>query len=165
MTRRYRLTIAAAGAALIVAVGGIAVAEQGGQSADHRKNPTTTTVAAESTTTTTTTTTTVVTNAAPKSDESEGAETDSNGTTGLLHALCQGSERGQEMKRLHGQAFQQFRGVQCPGQEATTPEEGGDETGGDTETQGPPENSHAGGNGGGQGNANSNAGGGNPHKP
>src|SRR5262245_54192390 len=108
MQRRYRFIIAGAVAAVLVAIGGIAVAESGGQSAEHRKNPTTTTSEPAAPTTPTVTEAPKVPGPEDQGEpegEGEGAE-NSNRTAALCHALHQGSERGQEMKAEHGQAFQ-----------------------------------------------------------
>jgi hypothetical protein len=152
MPRRYRFIIAGAVTALLVAIGGIAVAESGGQSAEHRKNPTTTTGEPAAPTTPT------ISEAPKVQGPEEGLEGEGSGESNRLWALChalhQGSERGQEMKALHGQAFQ---GLDCNN---VQPVAGGDEGEGEGEAQGgPPPWSNAGGNGGGGGQG----GGGNPH--
>ena len=151
MPRRYRFIIAGAVTAVLVAIGGIAVAESGGQSAEHRKNPTTTTGE------TAPTVATAPITEAPKGPEDglegEGSE-NSNRLNALCHALHQGSERGQEMKALHGQAFQDL-----PCNEAQPVGGGEGEGEGEPESQGGPPPWANGGNGGGGGQG----GGGNPH--
>jgi hypothetical protein len=158
MPRRYRFIIAGVVTAVLVLIGGIAVAESGGQSAEHRKNPTTTT--GEPAAPTTPTTTEAPKIQAPENDvEGEG---EGNPEAALCHALQQGSEQGQQMKALHGRAFQPDgpHNLRCNGNVA--PVAGGDEGEGEGEGEaqsGPPPWSNAGGNGGGGGQG----GGGNPH--
>lgn len=159
MSRRYRIMIGGGVVALLVAVGGIAAAEQGGQSAEHRQNPTTTTGE-----TTTLPPTTLAANTTPKTgSETEGTdlETESNRTAALCHALHQGSEQGQKMKALHGQAFLSLDKNLCVNVDAVGSD--GDETEGTDESTGPSENSNAGGQS--QGTDNPHALNGQSHKP
>jgi hypothetical protein len=160
MTRRYRIAVAGASVALLVAIGGIAAAEQGGESETHRHNPTTTT------TTPSTTTTVVTTIGDPQVDEPDGldpelgdeepvgVEVESNRLAALCHALNQGSEQGQAMKAEHGQAFQD---LECTD---AAPVAGGESQGDPEADAGPPPWSNAGGGGTGQEHGNSGQGGG-----